>query len=266
MQTPEFIKKSNSRAPRYIALPTSISFLFSKWRLIGLSVLLFLVTIFFTWLAYQFAVGIVDQFTGSFFVTPPDSATIIGWLKHKGWYLLKYLYLFITRIAAFYLAFLLAYTLTTPGYVLLATATEKLQAGDKFEMDEGFTVKGILIDLWEGAKIAGFGIVVTIMAILANFIPIIGQIVAFLLYTYYSALMFLDYPASRRRWSLGKKIGWLKKHSGHSFRLGLLPALVSMIPIVNIFMIALLFPLLTVHATLNFTNLELTSTEIAARE
>ncbi|MEE4242207.1 MAG: hypothetical protein V2I36_12130, partial [Desulfopila sp.] len=51
-------------------------------------------------------------------------------------------------------------------------------------------------------------------------------------------------------------LGWLGKHRGHSFRLGLFPALISMIPIVNIFIIALLFPILTVHATLNFTSLE----------
>jgi CysZ protein len=68
--------------------------------------------------------------------------------------------------------------------------------------------------------------------------------------------MFVDYPTSRRSWSLGRKLRWLRTHSSPSFRLGVLPALISMIPVVNIFAIALLFPLLTVHTTLNFSAIE----------
>lgn len=241
----------------YIPLPQTISFLLGRSRLVGLSIILFLVTIVLTWVGYQLSLNFIDDITGSFFVSPPESATLLGWLKHKGWYLLKWLYLFITRIVAFYLAFLVAYSLSTPGYVVLSTAAEKLHAGDKFELDDGLTLRGVLLDLLEGIKIAGFGILVTIAALAANFIPLFGQIIAFLMYTYYSALMFLDYPASRRRWSLGRKLAWLKTNSRLSLRLGLFPALISMIPLLNIFLIALLFPLLTVHATLNFTSLEL---------
>ena len=94
------------------------------------------------------------------------------------------------------------------------------------------------------------------MALFLNFIPGIGQASVFLLYTYYSALMFIDFPASRRRWSLGRKIHWLQNHSSSAFRIGILPAFVSMIPIVNIFAMALLFPLLTIHATLNFSTIQ----------
>jgi CysZ protein len=69
--------------------------------------------------------------------------------------------------------------------------------------------------------------------------------------------MFVDYPASRRGWSLGRKLHWLRTHSSPAFRLGVLPALISMIPLLNIFAIALIFPLLTVHSTLNFSAIEL---------
>lgn len=242
---------------RYIPLSHSIAFLMGKKRLLGWSLLLFVITIFFTWITYQLCVTFIDGLTSGFFSTAPETATLLGWLHHKGWLVLKWLYLFTTRIVAFYLAFLLAYTVTTPGYVFLSASAEKLQAGDRYEEDAPLTVRGVLLDLYEGLKIAIFGVVVTVVALLVNFIPLLGQILAFLLYTYFSALMFLDYPASRRRWSLGTKLAWLKKHGGHSFRLGLLPALVSMIPVLNIFVIALLFPVLTVHATLNFTELEL---------
>lgn len=256
MQTPGFEKKISSASGGYIPLLRSLGFLFGRKKLLGLSALLFLVTIALTWLGMDLSLAFIDRLTGGFFLTPPESAGIVGWLKYGGWTLLKWLYFFISRVAAFYLAFLLAFTVTTPGYVLLATAAEKLQAGEYFEMDDGLTVKGILIDLWEGLKIAGFGILISIAALAANFIPVVGQLVAVLLYIYFSALMFLDYPASRRRWTLSRKMAWVKNHRGHCFRLGLFPALVSMIPIVNIFLMALLFPVLTVHATLNFTSLE----------
>lgn len=249
--------KTEKTERRYIPLPHSITFLLKHNKLVGLSLILFLVTITLTWGGYQLSLNFIDEITGSFFLSPPEPVAILGWLKHKGWYLLKWLYLFITRIVAFYLAFLVAYSISTPGYVVLSTAAEKLHAGDKFELDEGLTLRGVFLDLLEGIKIAGFGVLVTVAALAANFIPLIGQIIAFLMYTYYSALMFLDYPASRRRWSLGRKLFWLKTNSRLSFRLGFFPALISMVPLLNIFLIALLFPLLTVHATLNFTSLEL---------
>ena len=51
-----------------------------------------------------------------------------------------------------------------------------------------FPLAGFFADIFEGIKIAFFGIVVTIAALFVNFIPGIGQAVVFLLYTYYSAL------------------------------------------------------------------------------
>jgi CysZ protein len=89
-----------------------------------------------------------------------------------------------------------------------------------------------------------------------GFIPVVGQLAVFAIYTYYSALMFIDYPTSRRHWGLGRKLSWLRNYSAPAFRLGILPAAVSLVPLLNIFMIALLFPLLTIHATLNFVVIE----------
>jgi CysZ protein len=202
------------------------------------------------------SLNFIDKITGAFFLNAPDTATIWGWLLHKGWIVLKWLYIFLSRIVAFYLAFALAYALTAPGYVLLSTATENIRAGRNADLDDNLSFRGVLVDLVEGIKIGGFGLLVTVAALFANFIPIIGQIVVLLLYTYYSALMFLDYPASRRRWTLARKLGWMSLHHRQSLRLGILPAVISMIPFVNMFLIALLFPFLTVHTTLNFIALE----------
>lgn len=207
-------------------------------------------------LGYIGALDFIRGLTGHFFQQPPESTGFWSWFMVKGWWVLKYLFFIVTRIIAFYLSFLVAYCLTAPGYVFLSTATEKTYLGEDFEFDEGFTVTGVITDVIEGCKIGAVGILVTIVALFANFIPIVGQIVVLFIYTFYSALMFVDYPASRHRWSLGKKISWVREYNKRSFRLGIFPALISMVPIINIFFMALLFPLFTVHTTLNFIAIE----------
>lgn len=241
---------------KWIPLPSSLFFLLRSPKLLGWSLVLTLATMALTWGGYLLAVEFVDSLTGGFFLTQPETGTIMGWVKLMGWEAMKWSFLVITRIIAFYLAFLVAYGISSPGYAFLSAATEKKQAGEQFKQDAAFTLQGILVDFWEGMKIACVGIFVTVAALLANFIPGVGQIVVFLLYTYYSALLFVDYPCSRKRWSLGKKMAWIRKHYRKSFRLGVMPALVSLIPVVNVFIIAMIFPLMTVHSTLNFLVIE----------
>ncbi len=248
--------KQISAPASWIPLSYSIAFLLRSKRLLGWSLILVLVTFTFTWAGYAITVDFVDGLTGSFFLSQPEATGIWGWTKYLGWELVHWLFLIISRIVAFYLAFLVAYSLSAPGYVFLSTAAEKKHEGKEFEADAALNVTGLLIDLWEGVKIGMFGILVTIAALMANFIPGVGQIVVFLLYTFYSALMFVDYPSSRRRWSLKRKISWLRCHSTQSLRLGVLPAIISMVPVLNIFFIAMIFPLMTVHCTLNFVAIE----------
>ncbi len=246
----------NDQRTRWYSIFFSLYFLFRHLRILGWSLLLVVLTCLLTWIGYLEATALIDALVGGFFQHPPEQTGITGWLAVKGWLVLRYVFLFFSRVIAFYLAFLAAYCLTTPGYVFLSGATEKVFRRRGNDPGERFTIKTALTDLWEGIKIGAVGIMVTAVALIVNFLPLIGQVSAFLLYVFYSALMFVDYPASNRHWSLGRKIGWVKNHYGHSFRLGIFPALISMIPLVNIFLMALLFPLLTVHSTLNFLSVE----------
>jgi len=244
--------RSLNRQKQWISFFTSIAFIFRHVRLLGWSALLVAATGLFTWFGYFEAIRFVDGLTGHFFQTAPASAGIVGWLTVKGWVILKYLFLMITRIAAFYLAFLTAYCLTTPGYVFLSGTTEHIYLGRQDRQQTRLSPVTLLVDLWEGIKIGIVGLLVTFVALVANFIPVIGQALVFLIYVFYSALMFIDYPASNQRWSLGQKINWVRKHYRRAFRLGIFPALISLMPIINILFMALFFPVFTVHTTLNF--------------
>lgn len=241
--------------PKWISLFTSIGFIFKKKNLLGWSFILSLITIITTWVCFTFLTSYVDTFGNDFFQT---NATVTGWLATiKDWFFsfLQWFYYIGTRIIGFYISFLIAYSITSPGYYFLSHAAEKMHAGDNFDPDAEFNIKGLLIDSWEGIKIAGLGIIVSIFALFLNFLPFFGQLSIVLVYTLYSTLLFIDYSASRRRWSLGKKINWIKSNFFVSIRIGLLPAIASLIPIINIFVMAILFPIMTVHATLNFSQI-----------
>ena len=240
----------------WVPLSTSLFFLLRQPRLLGWSLVLVVLTGTLTWLGFSFSVGWVDQLTGSFFTTPPAVERFWHWPLLWGWTGLKWVFVVLSRVVAFYLAFLLAFTLTTPGYVFLSTWAGNRFAARAGEGEARLTLAGSLIDLLEGVKIGAFGLLVTAVALPLNFLPVIGQAAVFVLYVYYSALMFVDYPSSRYRWSLGDKLRWLRSHRTTSFRIGLLPALLSMVPILNIFLMAVSFPLFTVHTTLNFLAIE----------
>ncbi len=209
-----------------------------------------------TWLGYLFSVDLINQFTGSFFTAPPTVEHFWHWPLVWGWTAMKWVFLVLSRVVAFYLAFLVAYCLTTPGYVFLSTWAGNRYTEKSGEGEAALSLAGILVDLREGVKIGVIGLLVTVAALLANFIPVIGQVTVFILYVFYSALMFVDFPSSRYRWTLGRKLGWLQQHRNQAFRLGLLPAVISMIPLLNVFLMALFFPLFTIHTTLNFLAIE----------
>jgi len=243
-------------ATPWVPLSYSFAFLFRHPRLLGWSLVLVLITGSLTWGGYHFAIDLIDHFTGSFFSSPPAVEKFWQWLLLWGWTALKWIFVILTRVVAFYLAFVVAYSLTTPGYVFLSTWAGNRYSPQAKEGEAKLSMGGALIDLWEGIKIGAMGLVVSVVALMANFIPVAGQAAVFCLYAFYSALMFVDYPASRYRWSLGQKLSWLRHHSNQAFRLGLFPAMISMVPLLNVFLMALFFPLFTVHTTLNFLAIE----------
>ncbi len=248
--------KKVEKKRRWIPLTMSLRLILTRPELLLWTLLLFAVTIVLTWLFDSLALKGVDDLIDQFFPAKPEKTGVFGWIQSAGRVAGDWLYLVVSRIIIFYISFLCAWTLATPGYSILSRAAEKVAAGEAFVRDAAFTARGLFRDLLEGIKMAFFGLGVSVAALLLNLIPVGGQLAAFLLYCGYSALLFIDFPASRRRWHLGRKLRWLRRNKGISLRLGSGPALISLIPVVNIFAMALLFPLLTVHASLNFVNSE----------
>lgn len=246
-----------SRAVPWISLPGSAGFLIRYPKLVTVSLMLVVCTGLLTWFGATLSLGFIDSLLGGFFKQPPEIKHFWDHLVVWGWIALKWLFVIVTRVVAFYLAFVLAYCLTAPGYVFLSYLAGNRYSGVRAtEGEAGMSLSGVCIDLIEGVKIGMIGFAVTCVALLVNFVPVVGQATAFLIYVFYSALMFIDFPSSRYRWRLGQKIRWVVNHRDKAFRLGLLPAAISMIPFVNILFMALFMPLFTVHTTLNFLTIE----------
>ncbi len=252
MTSRESLLSRPAESPRWLSLGFSLRFLCGNFSLLGLSLLLMLVTALLTWLGYRVTIHFVDGLVGHFFQPAPEVAGFIGWLKFHSLSLLQLLFYLISRVIAFYLAFLVAYSLASPGYSFLSLAAERRYLGRELAADERFSWEIFVHDLIEGCKIGLFGLLVTLAALFLSLVPLVGSGLVVLLYIFYSALMFIDYPTSRLHWSLGRKLGWLRRRWLKALRLGWLPAFVSMVPVINIFFMAFLFPLFTVHATLNF--------------
>ena len=239
---------SSPTSYKWISLRDNIRFIFSRPTLIAWSIVLLAATALVTFLGYTFILSGFEALTGNFFKAPPNGGAFLQF----SWHILLWLYLISTRLVSFYIALLLSYTVTFPAYMFLSNGVEKIDAGDSFDSQEGFDISIIIDDLLEGVKIALFGIVVSLILFFVTFLPVLGTVIAFVVFIFYSTLLFIDFPASRRHWTLSAKLRWLYAHPLLSLRIGFIPALVGMVPIMNVLFIALLSPVLTVHATRNF--------------
>ena len=175
MNTPARNPNNSSAPPPWVPLAHSFAFLCRYPRLLGWSLILVVLTGTLTWFGYLLSVDLINQFTGSFFITPPSVEHFWHWPLLWGWTALKWIYLVLSRVVAFYLAFVLAYSLTTPGYVFLSTWAGNRYCEQAGQGEATLTLSGTLVDLREGIKIGAMGLVVTVVALFANFIPVIGQ-------------------------------------------------------------------------------------------
>ena len=247
----EEVSKQNGTQINWIPLRENIQFLLKHPQLLALTVILLAATILITFLGYSVIILFFEDLTRAFFKTAPAGTSVFDALYRFGWHVLLWLYIISTGLIAFYIALLVGYSITAPGYMFLSNSTEKIDETGSME-GESFEFDMLVDDLIEGLKIAGMGILTAIFLFFITFVPIFGIIVAFIVLMFYSTLMFIDFPASKRHWTLSQKFQWVYKHPIISARLGFIPALVGMIPIFNIVFIAFLFPLLTVHTTRNF--------------
>jgi len=189
-----------------------------------------------------------------FIITEPTADA--GALWSLLWWFMNGLFSIFLKVVAFYLSFLIAYTVTAPLYQFVSVLAEDIFRGKKVKEDAMPEFEELLGDLKQAALLSVMLFGVTIVALIANFIPFFGPIICFAVLCFSSALLIIDFPTSRLGWELRQKVEWLVAHPLDTLRFGLFPALIAFIPIISPFIMGIVSPLLIVHGTLNFVLME----------
>src|SRR5262249_19011590 len=102
-------------------------------------------------------------------------------------------------------------------------------------------------------RATGYLAVVTALFVIGFVVPgtwVVSLVVASL----YAALDYLDYPTTRRRWSLGRKLGLVGAHKGATLGFGLAASVLTAVPLLGL----AIAPMAAVGGTLLFLDLERT--------
>lgn len=242
------------------SLKNAAKAIFKNGKLTVASLAVVLAMIVITIFSYHQISSWISSLTAPFFDKEPLTESFFDYIYFFGWVITRIVFKAVAAIVVFYAAFIFSYTITSPLYSFISIIAEDIYFG-RPEDDADFTIEGILEDVLQALKIAGMALIFTVFAFFVNFVPVIGQITAVAIYIVINSLMLLDFPTSRRRWSLSEKTVWVRKNLITTLRIGSFPTIISMIPFVNSFILAFLFPLFVVHATMNFASVEKAKTE-----
>ena len=234
-QALEFIKKTVDEAKSGISIADAFKAILKSGKLfffsIGVILIMLLVSIFF-----EIAPAADNLFS-----------QIYHGLKVCGAFLFK----IVVGILLFYLSFVVSYALVSPLYSFISIIAEDVYFG-KPKDDAELSIPGVIEDVKQALKISAVVFALGILAFFIGFIPVFGQIAAFVLCFFMNAFMIFDFVTSRRRWSLVQKAKWIVVNPAVTVKTALLPSVVSCIPVVNTILTAFMFPLFVVHATMNF--------------
>ncbi len=237
---------------KYISLSESINFFFRNKSMLFASFIIIAITFMVSIIA-QSLVGDLVEHSGFFLVNEPAKPVdLIGEIWSFAWTLLHGLYIVFVRITVFYITFFIAYTFSSPLYSLISFFTEKIFKGGRVDDDVPLSFDQAVKDIIEALKLTIVVFAVSIASFFVSAIPLFGPLISFGGFVMINALILFDFAAARKGWSLKKKIQWTWNNKVTSFKIGFIPALVSMIPIFNIFFLVFIYPVFTVYGTLNF--------------
>ncbi|MBP5406864.1 EI24 domain-containing protein [bacterium] len=250
-QALEFIKKTVDEAKSGISIADAFKAILKSGKLfffsIGVILIMLLVSIFI----YHQISSFVTIRTLDFFEIAPAADNLFSQIYHALKVCGAFLFKIVVGILLFYLSFVVSYALVSPLYSFISIIAEDVYFG-KPKDDAELSIPGVIEDVKQALKISAVVFALGILAFFIGFIPVFGQIAAFVLCFFMNAFMIFDFVTSRRRWSLVQKAKWIVVNPAVTVKTALLPSVVSCIPVVNTILTAFMFPLFVVHATMNF--------------
>lgn len=254
-QAIEFVKKTSVEMKDGVSILQAFKAIIGSGKLFFASIGVILAMLLFSLFFYHQVSSFVTVKTLDFFEIAPATDELFSQMYHALKVFGVFLFKIVVNVLLFYLSFVVSYALVSPFYSFISAIAEDVYFGKPNDEAE-ISLPGVIEDVKQALKVSAAALILGILAFFACFIPVFGQIAAFVLCFAMNALLLFDFVTSRRRWSLVMKVKWILRHPAVVLKTALLPSLVSFVPVVNTILTAFLFPLFVVHATMNFACAE----------
>ena len=250
-QAVEFVKKTFTDTKGGVSIADAFKAIIKSGKLFLASIGVILAMLLVSLFIYHQIASFVTIKTLDFFEIAPAADNLFSEIYHALKVCGAFLFKIVVNVLLFYLSFAVSYALVSPLYSFISIIAEDVYFG-KPQDEAEFSIPGIIEDMKQALKVSASVLVLGILAFFVGFVPVLGQIAAFVLCFFMNAFLIFDFVTSRRRWKLVQKAKWLVMHPAITVKTALLPSLVSFVPVVNTILTAFLFPLFVVHATMNF--------------
>ena len=254
-QAIEFVKKTSVEMKGGVSIFQAFKAIVGSGKLFFASIGVILAMLVISILLYHQVSSFVTVKTLDFFEIAPATDELFSQIYHALKVCGAWLFKIVVNVLLFYLAFVVSYAIVSPLYSFISIIAEDVYFG-KPKDDAGLSLEGAVEDIKQALKITAAVFALGIIAFFIGFIPVLGQMTAFVLCFFMNALLIFDFVTSRRRWNFMQKAKWLVMHPAVSVKTAFFPSVVSFIPVVNTILTAFLFPVFVVHATMNFACAE----------
>jgi len=251
----EFVKKTSSEMKNGISVFQAFKAILGSGKLFLATVGVIFVMVILSLFFYHQITSFVTIKTLDFFEIAPATDELFSQIYHALKVFGAFLFKIVVNVLLFYLSFVVSYALVSPLYSFISMIAEDVYFG-KPKDDAELSFEGVIEDVKQAVKVTVAAFLLGIIAFFVGFIPVLGQLAAFIICFFINALLIFDFVTSRRRWKLVHKAKWLVFHPALTLKTALFPTLISFVPVINTIFTAFLFPVFVVHATMNFACAE----------
>ena len=241
--------------PQLISFKETAKYMAGNSRLIVSLLGTALVMVFVSIFLYHMIFSFVSGLTAPFYTAPPLIEEFYHYFYYAGWAIFKFFFSASVTIFIFYATYIISYLISSPIYSFISYASENTFLG-KPEEESDFDASYIGEDLLQAAKTSLLAVAVTVYLFFVNFVPVIGQIFVFVLYPVLNTILVIDFYAYRKEWTLASRILWIKENPLLSLIVGGSITFISMIPLLNNILAALVIPFALVYSSINMAVIQ----------
>ncbi|HNW83456.1 MAG TPA: EI24 domain-containing protein [bacterium] len=237
------------------SLKESGKIIIANSRILVFALAVTLIMIFVSMFLYHYFSSGFNSLLSGFYSNSPALDGPFDYIYYLFWAVTKVFFHAIVIAASFLIPFILSYIITSPLNSIISIMAKDLSDGKPVEGAD-FSFEDAFEDIINSLQVAGLSAGLILIAFFLNLIPVIGQIAAFAIFIAVFSMLINDFSLQNSNLDPKMKILWMRDHPFHCLRTGTLPAILAMLPLLNNVILALVFPVLIIHAVLNFEQIK----------